>query len=182
MFHDDDMEVRKAAARSLRAVASLPPGVSDSLIDSFLSGPASAEHPDILAASLSRSTMRLPSRALEASHALAAVAERGSDERRHGYALIQSHLTETVLRLYRQGNPVTRGQCLDIIDGLYRTNAHGSLRCLLRRPGTIPAAVRLVCSPTVTQHRRAPLDSWADCHEAVIAMGFDGLLAGAVRS
>ncbi|MFJ5119376.1 hypothetical protein [Kitasatospora sp. NPDC088548] len=125
MFHDSDTAVREAAARSMRAVAELPPEVADDLIGSFLSSPAFSEHPEALAQSLSRSTLRLPSRGLEACQALAAVSEEGSREGRRGYALIQRYLIETVLRLYRQGDPAIRTQCLGIIDGLYRVDAHG---------------------------------------------------------
>ncbi|WP_380285970.1 hypothetical protein [Kitasatospora purpeofusca] len=124
MFHDGDAAVREAAARSMRAAASLPPEASEELVDSFLSSPALSEHPETLAVSLSQSTLRLPSWTLQACQALAAVSAEGSRTGQRGYALIQRYLIKTVLRLYRQGGPATRAQCLDIIDGLYRVNAH----------------------------------------------------------
>ncbi|MFI5616193.1 hypothetical protein [Streptomyces sp. NPDC051567] len=125
MFHDSDTAVRKAAARSMRAVASMPPEIADDLIGSFLTSPAFSEHPETLAQSLSRSTLRLPSQTLEACQKLAAVSEEGRREGRRGYALIQRYLIETVLRLYRQGDLAIRAQCLAIIDGLYRVDARG---------------------------------------------------------
>ncbi|WP_324794961.1 hypothetical protein SJX93_18735 [Streptomyces cyaneofuscatus] len=124
MFHDGNAEVRAAAADSMTDVASLPPGAADDLIGAFLSSPALPEHPETLARALARSASRLPSRAIEACQALASVSERSSRDGRRGYALIQRHLIETVLRLYRQGDAQVRAQCLDIIDALYRTGAH----------------------------------------------------------
>ncbi|MFD3975623.1 hypothetical protein [Streptomyces cyaneofuscatus] len=125
MFHDDDAAVRAAAARSMSDVASLPPGAADDLIGAFLSSPALPEHPETLARALAGSASRLPSRAIEACQALASVSERSSREGRRGHALIQRYLIEAVLRLYRQGDAQVRAQCLDIIDALYRTGAHG---------------------------------------------------------
>lgn len=125
MFHDGDATVRAAAAQSMTDVASLPPGTANDLIDAFLSSPALPEHPETLARALAGSASRLPSRAIEACQALASVSERHSREGRRGYALIQRHLIEAVLRLYRQGDAQVRAQCLDIIDTLYRTGAHG---------------------------------------------------------
>ncbi|MFF8568662.1 hypothetical protein ACF06N_27325 [Streptomyces albidoflavus] len=125
MFHDGDAAVRAAAARSMTDVASLPPGIADDLIGAFLSSPALREHPETLTRALAGSAARLPSRALDACQALAAVAQRDSSRGRRGYALIQRHLIEAVLRLYRQGDTEVRSQCLNIIDALYRTGAHG---------------------------------------------------------
>ncbi|MFF5829430.1 hypothetical protein ACFY8H_15315 [Streptomyces bacillaris] len=125
MFHDSDAAVRTAATRAMTDVMSLPPGAADDLIGAFLGSPALPEHPETLARALAESAARLPSRAIEACQALAAVSERDSREGRRGYALIQRHLIEAVLRLYRQGDAEVRAQCLDIIDALYRTGAHG---------------------------------------------------------
>ncbi|TBO58139.1 hypothetical protein EYS09_18975 [Streptomyces kasugaensis] len=125
MFRDGDAAVRRAAARSMRAVASMPPGVANDLIGSFLTSPALAEQPETLARSLSQSTLRLPSRTIEACQALAAISTENSREGRRGHVLVQRYLIETVLRLYRQGDLVTRAQCLDIIDDLYRVDARG---------------------------------------------------------
>ncbi|MET9493855.1 ATP-binding protein [Streptomyces sp. NPDC006552] len=125
MFQDSDAAVRTAAARAMSDVMSLSPGAADSLIGAFLGSPALAEHPDTLARALAQSAARLPSGAIEACQALAVVSERNSREGRHSYALIQRYLTEAVLRLYRQGDVKVRTQCLDIIDALYRTGAHG---------------------------------------------------------
>ncbi|CAL9513138.1 hypothetical protein SUDANB19_03692 [Streptomyces sp. enrichment culture] len=125
MFHDSDAAVRAAAARTMTNVMSLPPGAADDLIGAFLSSPAFPEHPETLARALAGSAARLPSRAIEACQALAAVSERDSGEGRRGYALLQRHLIEAVLRLYRQGDTEVRAQCLDIIDALYRAGAHG---------------------------------------------------------
>ncbi|MEV0036407.1 hypothetical protein [Streptomyces sp. NPDC050804] len=125
MFHDGEVAVRKAAAHSMHDVASLPPGIADDLIGTFLSSPAFSESPETLARALARSTLRLPSQAIEACRALAAFSEQGSKEGRRGYIVIQRYLIDVVLRLYRQGNPVIRAQCLDIIDDLYRMDAHG---------------------------------------------------------
>ncbi|MFE7188096.1 hypothetical protein [Kitasatospora sp. NPDC057541] len=124
MFHDDDAQVRQAAAQSMRAVASLRQEVADGLISSFLSSPAFFEHPEPLAASLSRSTLRLPSRTLEACRALAMVSTPNHGTRPRGNTVVQGDLIETVLRLYRQGDQETRARCLDIIDSLYLVNAH----------------------------------------------------------
>ncbi|MFF8769792.1 hypothetical protein [Kitasatospora sp. NPDC015120] len=125
LFHDDDAAIRQAAARSMRAVASLSAEVSDGLVDSFLASPAFGEHPETLALSLSRSPLRLPSWALKACQALAAVAAAGSGKGRRGSSLVERYLVETVLRLYRQGDPATRARCLDIIDSLYLVDARG---------------------------------------------------------
>ncbi|MGW3007439.1 hypothetical protein ACWC9R_01165 [Streptomyces sp. NPDC001219] len=125
MFHDDDAAVRTAAADSIRDVASLPPGTAEDLIGSFLSSPAFSERPETLARALARSKLRLPSQAIEACQTLAAFAEQGSKDGRRGHAMIQKHLIEVVLRLYRQGNPAIRAQCLSIIDDLYRMDARG---------------------------------------------------------
>ncbi|MFJ9522030.1 hypothetical protein ACIRPK_27725 [Kitasatospora sp. NPDC101801] len=130
LFHDDDREVRKVAAGALRAMTSLPTDASDDLIDSFLPSQAFAEHPDALAAPLARSTLRLPTRTLDACRKLASAAEHGRTGGKRGNALLQQHLIETVLRLYRQGSTGTRSQCLDIIDSLYRVNAHGLSKAL----------------------------------------------------
>ncbi|HWU10101.1 MAG TPA: hypothetical protein VN520_27635 [Streptomyces sp.] len=125
MFHDSDAAVRTAAARAMTDVMSLSPSAADGLIGAFLGSPALAEHPETLARALAESAARLPSRAIEACQALAAVSERDSKQGRRGYALIQRHLIKAVLRLYRQGDTEVRAQCLDIIDALYRTGAHG---------------------------------------------------------
>ncbi|MFE1331039.1 hypothetical protein [Streptomyces microflavus] len=130
MFHDSDTAVRAAAARSMSDVATLPPGAADDLIGAFLSSPALPEHPEPLARALAGSASRLPSRAIEACQALASVSERSSGEGRRGYAMIQRHLIQAVLRLYRQGDARTRAQCLDIIDTLYRTGGHGLTNAL----------------------------------------------------
>ncbi|MFB7026279.1 MULTISPECIES: hypothetical protein [unclassified Streptomyces] len=125
IFHDSDAAVRAAAARAMTGVMSLSPTAADGLIGAFLGSPALAEHPDKLARALADSAARLPSGAIEACQALAAVSERNSREGRRGYALIQRYLIEAVLRLYRQGDAEVRAQCLDIIDVLYSTGAHG---------------------------------------------------------
>ncbi|MFJ2023762.1 hypothetical protein ACIODW_08110 [Streptomyces sp. NPDC087897] len=125
MFYDSDAEVRTAAAHAMTDVMSLSPPAADGLIGAFIGSPALAEHPETLARALSESAARLPSRAIEACHALAAVAERNSSEGRRGYALIQRYLIQAVLRLYRQGGAEVRAQCLDIIDTLYRSGAPG---------------------------------------------------------
>ncbi|MFH8992920.1 NACHT domain-containing protein [Streptomyces sp. NPDC017940] len=123
LFHDSDTAVRTATVRSLSDVTSLPPDIADDLIGSFLNSPAFYEGPESLARALARSTRRLPSRTIEACRALAAFSEQGSKDGRRAYALIQRHLIEVVLRLYRQGNPAIRSQCLSIIDDLYRMDA-----------------------------------------------------------
>ncbi|WP_274031102.1 hypothetical protein [Streptomyces sp. MMBL 11-1] len=125
MLHDSDAAVRTAAACAMTDVMSLSPAAADGLIGAFLGSPALAEHPETLARALAKSAARLPSRAIEACQALAAVSERDAREGRRGYALTQRHLIEAVLRLYRQGDTEVRAQCLDIIDALYRTGAHG---------------------------------------------------------
>ncbi|MFT9665447.1 hypothetical protein ACMZ5F_03900 [Streptomyces rhizosphaericola] len=125
MFHDSDAAVRTAAARAMTDVMSLSPDAADSLIGAFLSSPALPEHPETLARGLVGSAARLPARAIEACQALAAVSERDSREGQRGYALIQRHLIQAVLRLYRQGTAEVRAQCLDIIDALYLADAHG---------------------------------------------------------
>ncbi|WP_329357073.1 hypothetical protein [Streptomyces anulatus] len=125
MFHDNDAAVRTAAARAMTDVMSLPPAAADRLISAFLGSPSLAEHPETLARALAESAARLPSRAIEACQALATISERDSRQGRRGYALIQRHLIEAVLHLYRQGDTEVRTQCLDIIDALYRTGAHG---------------------------------------------------------
>ncbi|MFJ9211466.1 hypothetical protein [Streptomyces sp. NPDC102264] len=128
MFHDGNAAVRTAAARSMHDVASLPPGIADDLISSFLSSPALSERSETLetlASGLACSTPRLPSRAIDACRVLAAFCEQASKEGRRGYAAIQQDLIEVVLRLYRQGDSTIRAQCLDIIDDLYRVDARG---------------------------------------------------------
>ncbi|WP_405188213.1 hypothetical protein [Streptomyces anulatus] len=125
MFHDNDAVVRTAAARAMTDVMSLSPAAADRLISAFLCSPSLAEHPETLARALAEPAARLPSRAIEACQALATISERDSRQGHRGYALIQRHLIEAVLRLYRQGDTEVRAQCLDIIDALYRTGAHG---------------------------------------------------------
>ncbi|MFJ6810714.1 hypothetical protein ACIQRK_32750 [Streptomyces anulatus] len=125
MFHDNSAAVRTAAACAMTGVMSLSPAAADRLISAFLGSPSLAEHPETLARALAESAARLPSRAIEACQALATISERDSRQGRRGYALIQRHLIEAVLRLYRQGDTEVRAQCLDIIDALYRTGAHG---------------------------------------------------------
>ncbi|MEU0527864.1 hypothetical protein [Streptomyces niveus] len=125
MFHDGDATVRKAAAHSTLNVASLPPGIADDLIGSFLSRSAFFEHPETLARGLAGSTLRLPSQAIEACRALSVFFAQASKDGRRGYALIQKYLIEVVLRLYLQGDPAIRVQCLNIIDDLYRVDARG---------------------------------------------------------
>ncbi|MFD0383420.1 hypothetical protein ACFQ2B_16760 [Streptomyces stramineus] len=125
MFHDSDAAVRTVAARAMTDVMSLSPTAADGLIGAFLGSPGLAEHPETLARALAESAARLPSRTIEACRALTAISERDSRQGRRGYALTQRHLIEAVLRLYRQGDAEVRAQCLDIIDALYRTGAHG---------------------------------------------------------
>ncbi|SCD64036.1 hypothetical protein GA0115239_104824 [Streptomyces sp. BpilaLS-43] len=123
LFHDSEEAVRKAAAVGVRHVASTHPGIADDLITSFLASPALSENPEILARSLSDSSPRLPSRAIEACQALASISDEGAQKGRRGHALVQKYLITAVIRLYRQGDRRTRAQCLDIIDGLYRADA-----------------------------------------------------------
>ncbi|MFE4451891.1 hypothetical protein [Streptomyces sp. NPDC056796] len=125
LFQDSDATVRTAAARAMTDVMSLSPAAADGLIGAFLGSPSCAEHPETLARALAESAARLPSRAIEACQALAAISERDSGQGHRGYSLVQRHLIKAVLRLYRQGDTEVRAQCLDIIDALYRTGAHG---------------------------------------------------------
>lgn len=125
LFDDQDEQVRRAAARSLRHIAELAPDAADRLIRAFTHSAAFDEHFDDLVDALEMLGTRLPASALE-------VCERAVDRSggeladiRTARSAVGLDLIAVVLRLYRQGRPDVRRRCLDIIDRLTELGVYG---------------------------------------------------------
>jgi len=125
LFDDPDPDVRGAAAFGMRHIADLAPDTANTLIERFVISAAFPDHMDYLFWALGELGTRLPPPTLSACRRAAEVGGSELGDIRTARAGVSDELINIVLRLYRQGDEVTRAGCLDVIDILTDANALG---------------------------------------------------------
>lgn len=125
LFNDPDEDVRKAASFGMRHVADLAPDTANTLVARFVVSAAFPDHMDYLFRALGELGTRLPPSTLSACRRAAEVSGSELGDIRTARAAVADQLIKVVLRLYRQGDGVTRAGCLDVIDMLTVANAFG---------------------------------------------------------
>jgi hypothetical protein len=130
LFDDDDVDVRKQAARAMRHLKDVPANAVNELVKRFTSSAAFVEHFDDLVDAPENITAILPEVAISACGRAVELAGADLANIRTARSMMGQPVMTVVLRLYRQGDAEIRSRCLDIIDRLSELNAYGVAEAL----------------------------------------------------
>ncbi|WP_371644598.1 hypothetical protein [Streptomyces mirabilis] len=130
LFNDSDEETRTNASQALRYVFSLPTEQATDLIRAFMDSSAFSTNSEHLSFALHEHTGILPAVAIDVCERILRVGSNEIGDIRHRRAAEGHYLVSIVLRLYRQSPAPLRQRCLDLIDALSLSGAHGLLTAL----------------------------------------------------
>lgn len=123
LFADQDPGVRAAAATALRSIPELAPENADDLLRAFVDSPANNEHFEIAISALAHSTQILPAATIMACERAVALAGTALGDISTKHPMTADDVISILLRLYRQGNAITRSRCINVIDQLSESRA-----------------------------------------------------------
>jgi len=130
LFDDEDEEVRRLAAWSLRRIDGVRTEQVDALVRDFIPSRAFAEHFDDLIEALETVAAIDSETAVVACERAIELAGNEIGDIRTARAGMGQSIMRVVLRAYRQGAPELRSRCLDVVDRLSELNAHGVTEAL----------------------------------------------------
>ncbi len=125
LFDDEDGEVRKHAANCFRYLDSLTPATVEALALGFLPSQAFDEHFEYLIRELESVELADPELALQVCERAVSAAGPDVGDIRTARSMLAQPVMVSLLRVYRQGDAMQRERCLDVIDRLSESNAHG---------------------------------------------------------
>jgi len=125
LLDDPEEDVRDAAARCFYQLKETHTVTSQAVTTAFVTSKAFTKHFNALFHALADDLQITEDVVLDACRRAVVVAGTDLGDLRTARAAASRDLVTVVLRLYRQGGPSIRTQCLDVIDRLSELNAYG---------------------------------------------------------
>ena len=125
LFDDDDPEVQQAASFAVRYIAEISPDEQDALLDALVQSKAFSDRKDLLFIELRELPGELPKSTITACERAVDLAGSLVGDIRTAEAGLGMHLSDVVLRLYKESENDLNIRCLDIIDKLVEFDVFG---------------------------------------------------------
>ncbi|MDE0131943.1 MAG: ATP-binding protein [bacterium] len=123
LFDDDDPEVRRSASFAVRYIAEISANEQDELLEALVQSKAFSEGKGLLFIELRELPGELPNGTITACERAIELAGALVGDIRTAEAGLGTHLSDVVLRLYKESEDDLKIRCLNIIDKLVEFNA-----------------------------------------------------------
>lgn len=123
LFDDDDPEVQRSASFAVRYIAEISANEQDALLDTLVKSKAFSVGKELLFIELRELPGELPNSTITACKRAIDLAGALVGDIRTAEAGLGTHLSDVVLRLYKESGDELKIRCLDIIDKLVEFNA-----------------------------------------------------------
>ena len=123
LFDDDDPEVRRQASFAVRYIAEIPVEEQGELLDALVQSKAFSEGKDLLFIQLRDLPGELPNGTITACERAVDLAGARVGDISTAESVLGTHLSDVVLRLYKESGNGLNIRCLNVIDKLVEFNA-----------------------------------------------------------
>ena len=123
LFDDDDPEIRRHASFAVRYIAEIPVEEQGELLDALVQSKAFSEGKDLLFIQLRDLPGELPNGTITACERAVDLAGARVGDISTAESVLGTHLSDVVLRLYKESGNGLKIRCLNVIDKLVEFNA-----------------------------------------------------------